>query len=133
MEARTKTDLAAVRTPAPGWLPPAAGGHTEWFSAVHFDHAVQTLEAVALQSSPAQVLEAFGWIHGEITRRRVEFEHWAWYSAQQLAAPRAFANPVAKRAAAAALRDWLDAYQYCDILLFAEDPTVRRFVLTSSG
>jgi len=34
----------------------------------------------------------------------------------------------APRELAGSLRDWLDAYRYFDIPLFADDPAVREFV-----
>jgi hypothetical protein len=125
IEALLKAELAANRCPAPQWLPTAAGGHTEWFSAVHFMEAQTLLEATQPAQGGAQMLVAFDLIHAELTRRRTEFESWAWHLAQQLCAAR---RP--QPAGHDRLRDWFDAYRCFGIPVFDDDPEVRRFVLS---
>ena len=125
IEALLKVELAVHRCPAPQWLPKAAGGHTEWFSAVQFGHAQSLLQAALLTPGCAQMLGAFELIHAELTQRRTDFESWAWHFAQHSCT--ASGQPRAERVR---LRDWLDTYQYFAIPVFADDPAVRQFVFS---
>jgi hypothetical protein len=126
LETRLKAELAAFRVAAPPWLPSAAGGHTEWFSAVQLPDAAQQLRGLASEATP--LLDAFEFVRGELARLGGEFELWASASARQLHEPRAFPTMAARLAAAACLRDWLDAYRCCEVPLFVDDAAVRTWV-----
>jgi len=126
IEALLKADLAAYRTDAPPWLPRAAGGYTEWFSAVHFVHAQARLQAALPDQDSAQVLSAFDQIHAELGRRCTDFESWAWRLAQQVRDARAVYGT-----GRGSLRDWIDAYRFFGIPVFADDPAARQFVLAA--
>jgi hypothetical protein len=126
IEALLKTTLAANRCEAPHWVPRAAGGHTEWFSAVHFAHAQTVLQATLTTQEGAEVLGAFDVIQGELARYCIEFESWAWHAAQQISAGQL------QLASRGRLRDWLDAYRFFGVALFADDPAARRFVFAIS-
>ena len=121
VEALLKTELALHRVAAPAWLPIAAGGHTEWFSAVHFARAQELLQAA---HASARMLSGFDFIEAELRQRRADFELWACHLAQQLALARTVID--ARRGA---LRDWLAAYRCFGIPLFSDDPAARQFVL----
>src|SRR4029450_12809518 len=45
IEAALKGELAEFRTDSPQWVSLDAGGHTEWFSALHFSSAEQRLRS----------------------------------------------------------------------------------------
>jgi T5orf172 domain len=129
VETRLKHELAPHRSQAPAWLPEAAGGHTEWFSAVHFTDALALVEGHAAASDDARCLSAFALLRGELLRRCREFEIWAWQSALELAGQQLHTANAAH--AASALRDWLDAYRYCDVPLFLDDPAAASCVFAA--
>jgi hypothetical protein len=127
LEAAIKTELAAFRAVAPEWVPPEAGGQTEWFSAVYFGQAESRLHTAALDAARIQLAREY--LGRELGAMRLSFEVWAWTQAQQsvelsAAALRGYRVQDGGRS----LRDWLDAYAYFDLPLFVDDPAVRAFV-----
>jgi len=127
LEAAIKTELAHSRAETPPWVPLEAGGQTEWFSAVYFTQAEERLRAAAHEVGRIQL--ARDYLSRELERMRLSFEIWAWAQAQrtlemQAASLRGYRVPETGRS----LRDWLDAYAYFDLPLFADDPAVRSFV-----
>ena len=130
LEAAIKTELAAYRAVAPEWIPPEAGGQTEWFSAVYFGQAESRLRTTALD--PARRQRARDYLGRELGAMRLSFEVWAWAQAQQTSQIRAAAlRGYRVHDAGRSLRDWLDAYAYFDVSLFVDDPAVRAFVQES--
>jgi T5orf172 domain len=130
LEAAIKTELAAYRAVAPEWIPPEAGGQTEWFSAVYFGQAESRLRTTALD--PARLQLARDYLGRELGAMRLSFEVWAWAQAQQTSQIKAAARRGYRvHDAGRSLRDWLDAYAYFDVSLFVDDPAVRSFVQES--
>jgi T5orf172 domain len=128
-EAELKAMLAQFRMDAPHWVPGEAGGHTEWFSAVYFDAAEQRLRSALTAHDSAMLASTADFIRDELSRLAASFEPWAWNQAWQLHDARS--SPSAWRAGrelGRSLRNWLDAYRYFDVPLFADDPAVREFV-----
>lgn len=132
-ETTLKIELAAHRADCPPWVPPDAGGHTEWFSAVHFGHAEERLKSLALAQDEIRLTSTAEFLHGELSRVSNSFEHWAWEQAQHVydTWSRAGGGYLATDAIRS-LRNWLDAYRHFDIALFKDDPTVQEFVARSS-
>jgi T5orf172 domain len=131
IEATLKDELAEFRSDAPTWVPPEAGGHTEWFAAVHFGRAEVRLHSFA--TDVERVADAAGYIRWELQRLSGSFEPLAMSHAQQVCD--ASASPYTLRSALAiadSLRDWLDAYRFFDVPLFADDPEVRNFVTSTA-
>lgn len=128
VELALKHELAVFRTDSPEWVPAEAGGQTEWFVAVQFPYAGERLRAFG-----SSVLDAAGYMRAELERMSGQFEPWAWSQAQQVCD--ASASPYTTRAACAladSLRDWLDAYRYFDLPLYADDPAVLAFVTNTA-
>src|SRR6185295_14528731 len=67
VEATLKAELAEFRAEAPVWVPPEAGGHTEWFAAVHFGRAEDRLRSFVTGS--AAVSDAAAYFRCELERR----------------------------------------------------------------
>ncbi|MGH8178542.1 MAG: GIY-YIG nuclease family protein [Steroidobacter sp.] len=133
IEAALKTELAQFRAACPAWVPFEAGGHTEWFSAVYFGDAEARLQSFAQVYDAAQLISASEFILGELARLTSSFERWAWGQAQQVCDAWSFANRgYTASDASRSLRDWLDAYRFFDIPLFADDPSVLEFVSKSA-
>ena len=130
LETRLKRGLADFRCDAPKWLPAAAGGHTEWFGAVYFSDAREELHACA-NASGTHCLNAFDLLRAELSQRSHEFELWAAQRANQW--EQVYVQPRSAEKAAAALRDWLDAYHYCGIPLFVDDRALRLHVQAAAG
>lgn len=131
VEATLKAELAEFRTDSPVWVPPEAGGHTEWFAAVHFGRAEDRLRSFVTEV--ALVTDAAGYIRSELERLSGSFEPLAMSQAQQVCD--ASTSPYTLRSAltlADSLRDWLDAYRFFDVPLFADDAQVRTFVASSA-
>lgn len=131
VEATLKAELAEFRTDSPVWVPPEAGGHTEWFAAVHFGRAEDRLRSFVTEV--ALVTDAAGYIRSELERLSGSFEPLAMSQAQQVCD--ASTSPYTLRSAltlADSLRDWLDAYRFFDVPLFADDPQVRTFVASTA-
>jgi len=129
IEATLKSELAAFRSDSPAWVPLEAGGHTEWFSAVHFGSAEQRLRSFIVEHDGALVVDAGAYIRGELQRMSGSFEPWAWSQAQQACDASASAYTLGSALAIAdSLRDWLDAYRFFDVALFTDDPAVLEFV-----
>jgi hypothetical protein len=129
IEATLKSELAVSRTDSPPWVPLAAGGHTEWFSAVQFGSAEQRLRSFLVEHEGAQVIEAGTYLRGELQRLSGSFEPWAWSQAQQACDASTSAYTLGSALAIAeSLRDWLDAYRFFDVPLFTDDPAVLEFV-----
>jgi hypothetical protein len=129
IEATLKSELAASRTDSPVWVPLEAGGHTEWFSAVQFGSAEQRLRSFLVEHEGSQIIDAGTYLRGELQRQSGAFEPWAWSQAQQACAASTSAYTLGSALAIAeSLRDWLDAYRFFDVPLFADDPAVLGFV-----
>lgn len=133
LEAAIKTALTDFRTEPPSWVPREAGGHTEWFSAVHCEAAVEQFRAY-LDSDPAtRLIEAATFIRGELERLSPAFEQWAWAQVRHVCELSSFAYPdPAAAGALSSLRDWLDAYRFFELSLFSDDPAIREFVTQSA-
>jgi hypothetical protein len=131
IEAALKHQLAEFRTDSPVWVPPEAGGQTEWFAAVQLGCAADRLRSFVTGSSA--VVEAAGYFRDELARMSGSFEPLAMSQAQQVC--EATASPYTVRFAltiADSLRDWLDAYRFFDVPLFSDDPDVRTFVTNTA-
>jgi hypothetical protein len=128
IEAALKKEFAEFRAACPGWVPTAAGGQTEWFSAVYFRPAEQRLRSFLQQDAASQLLRAADHFQDELGRLASSFELWAWSQAQQLSDIRSTKDWRGREQALGSLRDWLDAYRYFDIALFTDDPAVREFM-----
>lgn len=131
VEATLKDELAEFRVDSPTWVPAEAGGHTEWFAAVHLGHTEDRLRSFVTEA--ALVTDAAGYIRGELERLSGSFEPLAMSQAQHVCD--ASASPYTLRSALAiadSLRDWLDAYRFFDVPLFADDPDVRNFVTSTA-
>jgi hypothetical protein len=133
IEATLKGELAEFRADAPSWVPLEAGGHTEWFAAVHFTRAEERLRSFLAAFEASGVTNAAGHIRGELERMSGSFEPWAWSQAQQVCDASASAYTLRSALVLAdSLRDWLDAYRFFDLPLFTDDPAVLSFVTTTS-
>jgi len=133
VEADLKTLLGPHRIEAPDWVPLDAGGHTEWFSAVYFDDAKARLHELA-NGDLARFSSAFDRFASQLARVRQGFELWAISQVQRVSEAREFVNRgYAVRDQSAPLRDWLAAYRYFDIPLFADDPELLRSIQRSVG
>jgi hypothetical protein len=129
IEATLKSELAAFRAESPTWVPPEAGGHTEWFSAVQFGTAEQRLRSFIVEHAGAHMIDASSYIRGELARLSGSFEPWAWSQAQQACDAAASVYTLGPALVIAdSLRDWLDAYRFFDVALFTDDPAVLEFV-----
>jgi hypothetical protein len=131
IEAALKGELAKFRNDAPAWVPAEAGGHTEWFAALHFGRAEERLRSFATGAD--QVTDAAGYFRGELERMSGSFEPLAMSQARQVCD--ATASPYTVRFAltiADSLRDWLDAYRFFDVPLFSDDPEAGRFVSSTA-
>jgi hypothetical protein len=131
IEATLKNELAEFRIDCPTWVPLEAGGHTEWFAAVHFDRAEKRLRSFVTET--AVVGDAARYFRCELERLSLSFEPLAMSQAQQVCD--ASASPYTMRSALAiadSLRDWLDAYRFFDVPLFSDDPAVRAFVTNTA-
>ncbi|HEV8332370.1 MAG TPA: hypothetical protein VGQ22_13175 [Steroidobacteraceae bacterium] len=131
IEAALKYELADFRTDSPVWVPPQAGGQTEWFAAVQFGCAEDRLRSFATGS--IAVVEAAGYFRTELQRMRGSFEPLAMSQAQQVCA--ATASPYTLKSAlmiADSLRDWLDAFRFFDVPLFSDDPQAGHFVSSTA-
>ena len=127
IEAALKHALAEARCDSPEWVPLEAGGHTEWFGAVHFGAAEDRLRSFAAGTD--RVIDAAAYIRYELERMSGSFEPLAVSQAQQVCD--ASVSPYTARTAltiADSLRDWLDAYRYFDLPLFSDDPQAGHFV-----
>jgi T5orf172 domain len=131
VEATLKAELAEFRTDSPVWVPPEAGGHTEWFAAVHFGRAEDRLRSFVTEV--AFVTDAAGYIRGELERLSGSFEPLAISQALQVcdASASPYTVPSAFRIAES-LRDWLDAYRFFDVPLFRDDPQAGGFVTSTA-
>ena len=131
VEATLKHELAESRIDCPTWVPPEAGGQTEWFAAVHFGRAEERLRSFTTKT--ATVGTAADYFRCELERMSLSFEPLAMSQAQQVC--EASASPYTMRSALAiadSLRDWLDAYRFFDVPLFNDDPAVRAFVTNTA-
>ena len=131
IEAPLKDELAEFRADAPAWVPAEAGGHTEWFAAVHFGRAEDRLRSFVTESE--RVLAAAEHIRCELERLSGSFEPLAMSQAQQVCD--ASVSPYTVKSALAiadSLRDWLDAYRFFDVPLFRDDPQAGCFVTNTA-
>jgi hypothetical protein len=94
---------------------------------VYFAHAQTLLQQSLPMQGRAVVLAGFDLLQAELARRRTDFESWALHHAQQI-----FALPM-HAAERRQLRDWLDAYRFFGIPVFADDPAAWQFVLAMSN
>jgi hypothetical protein len=129
VEATLKPELAGFRSEAPPWVPMDAGGHTEWFSAVQLRAAEDRLRSFESLHEIARVGSASDFFRHELARLSASFESWA-VSQARLIGGRSFSvrEMRASLDIARSLRDWLDAYRYFDLPLFAQDPAAFQFV-----
>jgi hypothetical protein len=136
IEAALKSELAQFRIDAPTWIPREAGGHTEWFSAVHLGHAGQRLQSFLQEDDPTRLTDPCVFIHDQLSRLVSCFEPWAWSQAQHVydawSARWSAAGGHIRTQSVRSLRNWLDAYRFFDIPLFNDDPAVREFVMNSA-
>jgi hypothetical protein len=133
IEAALKRELAEFRAESPAWVPLEAGGQTEWFSAVQLNRAEQRLRSFLAEHEGADVTDAQTYIRGELAQLSGSFEPWAWNQAQLAADASASAYTLSSALAIAdSLRDWLDAYRFFDVPLFADDPAVLGFVASTA-
>lgn len=133
IEATLKSELAVFRTDSPIWVPPEAGGQTEWFSAVEFGRAEGRLRSFLPEHEVALVIDADEYIRNQLERMSGSFEPWAWNQAQQVCDASASAYTQSSALALAdSLRDWLDAYRFFDVPLFKDDPAVLEFVWSTA-
>lgn len=131
IEMTLKHELAECRIDSPTWVPLEAGGHTEWFAAVHFGRAEERLRSFVTET--ASVIDAAGYVRGELERLSGAFEPLAMSQAQQVCD--ASASPYTVQSALAiadSLRDWLDAYRFFDVPLFSDDPQAADFVTNTA-
>jgi hypothetical protein len=131
IEATLKSELAQFRTDSPSWVPAEAGGHTEWFAALHLGSAEERLRSFA--DTADRLSAATGYFRSELERMSGSFEPLAMSQAQQVCD--ATASPYTLRSAltiADTLRDWLDAYRFFDLPLFSDDPEAGRFVSSTA-
>lgn len=129
LEAKLKGELASVRTEAPVWVSKDAGGHTEWFSAVYFSDAEACLRASRARTQATSAFELF---RGDLEHYTRHFELWARSAIEREAEVRSLAERgyhVADKSGA--LRDWLDAYRYFDLPLFAAEPELSEWMRRS--
>ena len=129
IEATLKHELAEFRSESPSWVPVEAGGHTEWFAAVHLWRAEDRLRSFV----DGAVIDAAGYFRGELERMSGSFEPLAMSQAQQVC--EATASPYTLKSAltiADSLRDWLDAFRFFDVPLFIDDPQARQFVSSTA-
>lgn len=133
IEAALKTEFAEFRADSPSWVPVEAGGHTEWFAEMHFIRAEERLRAFLEDAGSRLVIDAAGYIRGELERFTGSFEPWAWSQAQQVCDASASAYTLRSALLLAdSLRDWLDAYSFFELPLFADDPAVLSFVTNTA-
>jgi hypothetical protein len=131
IEADLKHELAEFRADSPVWVPPEAGGQTEWFAAVQLGCAEDRLRSFVTGS--IAVVEAAGYFRGELERMSGSFEPLAMSQAQQVCEATASAYTLRFALTIAdSLRDWLDAYRFFDVPLFSDDPDVRTFVTNTA-
>jgi hypothetical protein len=131
IEMDLKHALAEFRYDSPAWVPAEAGGHTEWFGAVHFDAAEHRLLSFAAETD--RVIDAAIYFRYELERMSGSFEPLAMSQAQQVCD--ASTSPYTLRSALAiadSLRDWLDAYRFFDLPLFSDDPQAGHFVSSTA-
>ncbi|HKU13861.1 MAG TPA: GIY-YIG nuclease family protein [Steroidobacteraceae bacterium] len=133
IELALKRELAEFRADSPIWVPLEAGGQTEWFSAVQFGRAEQRLRSFLEVHELSSVIDAAGHLRDELQRASGSFEPWAWSQAQQVCDASASAYTMRSALTIAdSLRDWLDAYRFFDVPLFADDPAVLTFVTNTA-
>lgn len=82
IEATLKTELAECRTESPTWVPLAAGGHTEWFGAVHFGRAEERLRSFLDEIEHSGLHCAADYIRLDLERMSGSFEPWTWSQAR---------------------------------------------------
>jgi hypothetical protein len=132
LEAVLKDEFATCRAQAPTWVPAQAGGYTEWFSAVYFGDAEARLRS-CMAHEHLHASKTWDFFRAELERMRDSVEAWAWSQAQRVCDAWSSAQRgYAVRDHSIALRDWLDAYRYFDLALFADDPEVLQFVRSSA-
>jgi T5orf172 domain len=129
LERNLKAELAEFRHDVPSWVPPEAGGYSEWFSAVYFARAEGRLRSFTPKAGVPHAIGAFDFIRDQLTGSATYFESWAWSQAQFLCAcATSTAGARGRTDAALSLRNWLDAYRYFGVPLFQDDAAVLRFV-----
>jgi hypothetical protein len=129
IEAKLKSELSGFRADCPAWVSQAAGGYTEWFSAVYLPRTHERLQEFFSQHPGARLVALDEHIRSELHRLRETFELWAWSQAQHVRSAPAQETVEAARL----LRDWLDAYRIVDIPLFVDDPTVLDYLNQACG
>lgn len=129
IEAALKNEFALVQVSAPAWVSAQAGGHTEWFSAVHLPDAGSRLRSFAADDPATVLADPHALVRETLLRFMPQFEAWA---GRQATVIREIASSVAGfgavRRQARSLQDWLDAYGTFGIDLFVDDPQAENFV-----
>ena len=106
VESDLKLLLAPYRAEAPAWVPLEAGGHTEWFSAVHFGDARARLRDLA-RGDEARFAIAFDTFATDLKRTRTAFESWAVAQVARAAETQEWLHRgYAVRDRPTSLRDW---------------------------
>jgi len=129
LETTFKTELAAFGVECPHWFPLAAGGHTEWFAAMQFSRAEALMHSAAAGQGLSTVAD---FLRGWLGDSRDTFELWAYAYAQRLCDDLTSVSlGYAPTLQSDLLRDWLDAYGFLELPLYADDPAAREFVVKS--
>jgi hypothetical protein len=132
IETMLKRTLAKFRVDAPSWIPPVAGGHTEWFNAVYFPQAEERLGSLAQANDSAKIVKTSEYIAAALRQSAPSFEQWALHHAYRLRDDSVSVSlGYDARVTPKPLRDWFDAFRFFEVPLFADDPAVRKFVAES--
>ena len=84
------------------------------------------------QHESSRVRSAFDVFRADLLKVRPSFESWAIRQAQQVTEQHEYAQRgYLVRDCGSGLRDWVDAYRYFDVPLFAEQPEALEFVSQS--
>lgn len=131
-EAALKEELSEFQAAAPSWVALEAGGHTEWFSSVHFPHAEERLRSFAGSGDSNRLNNGADHLRTQLGRSLPSFEGWACAQAQRLrdnwvSVSLGYESSLHTNT----LRDWLDAYEYFSVPLFEDDPMALEFVAQS--
>ncbi len=129
IEATLKQEFSSAQLSAPTWVREQAGGHTEWFSAVHFPDAATRLRTFVAADERADLADPRALVGERLRLFSARFEAWAVQQARYIDdVGTTVAGPAAIRSELRSLRDWLDAYRSFGIDLFVDDPAALQFV-----
>ncbi len=128
IESILKAEFSSANAVCPSWLPKAAGGHTEWFSAVYLGEATTRLVSFASDNA-GSIASAAETLRQDLLERRRDFETWAVSVAQQLnVTPGALDCARQEAGLARTLRDWLDIHRALNVPIFQEQIDEGAFV-----